>query len=305
MPSIEERELERVRYEQGQVIRSRDFNDQAANEDQLRWWHNRSLHNAYGVVSGILNGFAVQLTDPATKEFTVRPGVAYDCFGRELILTRERKTRLPDEIAEGTAILLLQYQAPAVKAGQACNCPQAETTAHEPALRWVSGRVSVRDGVAIARVSDVGNLDSETVVDTDVPIVRALARPHMASGKTESDGGPWELWTQRTSAGEFFIGFQIRVDTSAAGFTRVPCYFAWAPTLLVESTEISGAEVNSFTFRLWLPTFTGFRLDNNPFLAFLLPSLLARTARQICWLGIESSSHEEAEAPAAKPIEIL
>jgi hypothetical protein len=297
MSSIQERNLERLRYGQGQVILSRDFNDQAANDDQLRWWHNRSLHNAYGVAAGILQGFEVELSNTVSREFTVRPGVAYDCFGRELILIRARKSRLPDEISEGSATLLLQYQAPAARAKPAGRCPESESTAPEPALIWKAGRVDIRDGVAIARISDVGVLNSETTVDTDVPIVRPLARPHTASGRTPSDGGAWELWTVNTSAGEFFIGFQIRVDTSAAGFTIVPCYSAWAPTLLVETTEISGADINTFTFRLWLPTFTGFRLDNNPFLAFLLPALLARIARQVCWIGVEPRSIEETGAP--------
>ena len=123
MPGIEQRELERFRYEQGQVIRSGDFNDQAANDDQLRWWHNRSLHNAYGVAFGILQGFDVELTDSSAREVTVRPGVAYDCFGRELLLLRDRKSRIPEEISEGTATLLLQYQPPAARADSCMRMP--------------------------------------------------------------------------------------------------------------------------------------------------------------------------------------
>ena len=49
MSQTEKRKLERVRYWQGQMLRSRDFNDMHAVEEQRRWWHNRALHNAYGV----------------------------------------------------------------------------------------------------------------------------------------------------------------------------------------------------------------------------------------------------------------
>src|SRR5262249_23851380 len=49
----EQRDLERLRYWQGQMLRSRDFRDQAAQQAELRWWHNRALHNAYGVVAGL------------------------------------------------------------------------------------------------------------------------------------------------------------------------------------------------------------------------------------------------------------
>src|SRR5439155_6053236 len=49
MASTEKRNLERVRYWQGQMLRSRDFNDIHATEEQRRWWHNRALHDAYGI----------------------------------------------------------------------------------------------------------------------------------------------------------------------------------------------------------------------------------------------------------------
>ena len=45
-------ELQRLRYWQGQKLLSRDFRDQVSYESELRWWHNRALHNAYGQNSG-------------------------------------------------------------------------------------------------------------------------------------------------------------------------------------------------------------------------------------------------------------
>jgi|SoiMethySBSTD1v2_1073268.scaffolds.fasta_scaffold684032_2 hypothetical protein len=292
MHSIEQRELQRLRYRQGQMLRSQDLNDQAVIEGQLRWWHNRGAHNAYGVVAGILEGFAVELSDPSAKEFTVKPGVAYDCFGRELVLARELKTKTPDEITEGSATLLVQYQPPAAHAEPISARQPSKNASAGPALVWKAGRVSVRDGVPIARISDITKLDGGAGISVDRPIARPLARPHIANGRTHADGSGWELWTQKTSGGEFFLGFQIIVDTSAAGFTKVPCYFAWMPTLLTDLVEISGSDVHGFTFRLWFPTFIGLRLDNNPFLVFFLTSVLKTIAAQVCWIGIESRIQE-------------
>lgn len=292
MPSIEQRELQRLRYRQGQMLRSQDLNDQAVIEDQLRWWHNRGIHNAYGVIAGILEGFEVELNDLSARELTVKPGVAYDCFGRELVLTRALKTKLPDEITTGSATLLVQYQPPAAHIEPICVRPPSKTPSISPALVWKTGRVSVRDGVAIARIADVTKLDGATSIDVDRPIARPLARPHIANGRTQADGAGWELWTRKTSSGEFFLGFQIGVDTSAAGFTKIPCYFAWMPTLLSDLAEISGADVHGFTFRLWFPTYIGQRLDNNPFLVLLLTIVLKQIAGQVCWIGIESKIQE-------------
>jgi len=81
-------ELQRLRYWQGQMLRSRDFRDQAAIEAQLRWWHNRALHNAFGVVEGM------EVTQDASSVMVGR-GLAYDCFGRELILVQEESIAVP------------------------------------------------------------------------------------------------------------------------------------------------------------------------------------------------------------------
>src|SRR5262249_37227817 len=135
----------------------------------------------------------------------------------------------------------------------------------------------------------------------DRPIARPLARPHIANGRTQADGAGWELWTQKTVGREFFLGFQISIDTSAAGFTKVPCYFAWMPTLITDVVEISDSDIQGFTFRFWFPTFTGIRLDNNPFVVFLLSIILRLIARQVCWIGVESKIHEEMIA-APEPV---
>src|SRR5829696_1733644 len=87
-------ELQRLRFQQGQQLSSRDFRDQIGIEAQLRWWHNRSLHNAYGIASG----FEVEQQDDS---LLVHEGLAYDCRGRELILQQPRAIALPATLPAG------------------------------------------------------------------------------------------------------------------------------------------------------------------------------------------------------------
>src|SRR5216684_3962056 len=81
----ENRELGRVAYWEGQMLRAEDFLDIERVEDQKRWWHNRAMHNAFGVYRGF-EAKAVSATPNQAAAIQVTPGVAYDCFGRELVL---------------------------------------------------------------------------------------------------------------------------------------------------------------------------------------------------------------------------
>ena len=86
-------ELERLRYWQGQKLGNKDFRAQALIEAQLRSWHNRALHNAFGISLG-LKVTRVPDTDVFTAVSVAR-GVAYDCYGRELLLQTARDIPLP------------------------------------------------------------------------------------------------------------------------------------------------------------------------------------------------------------------
>src|SRR6266571_1601325 len=52
IPPVAASDLERLRYWQGQMLRGRDFRDQLAIAAQLRWWHNRAIHHAFGIAYG-------------------------------------------------------------------------------------------------------------------------------------------------------------------------------------------------------------------------------------------------------------
>jgi hypothetical protein len=215
----------RLRHHHGETLAGRDFAAQAGQDDQLRWWHNRALHRAYGIVSGL--GISV-----ADGVATVEPGLAYDCHGRELILDRPR--RVPVPLGETTPELVLGRHGDGV------------------ALCWVRpGSAAPAGGVPLG------------VAENDPPLVRPFARPLIGRGATIPGATAWEPWVESEGRRELHLGMQVEVDTSAAGFTAPPCYFAqitgstWDARLpfllLVPFEHIARHRRDGFTFRLLMP----------------------------------------------------
>jgi len=98
------RSLERFQYWQHQMLRADDFRAQHATYEQLRWWHNRSLHSAYGVRSGLTVNALVGVPDLTLE---VACGIAHDCFGRELFLSAAALVRAPERKKDSDFPLLL------------------------------------------------------------------------------------------------------------------------------------------------------------------------------------------------------
>ena len=256
-------EIHRQRYWQGQLLRSRDFNDQYKVEAQLRWWHNRALHNVYGVSFGL----NVSAADDPLTAVVVSRGVAYDCMGRELILPTTQSVALPEQPPEiGRAIALyVRYRdtdsfPPKKELAGNCLAHRFSTLLDQAELRWLpADRLDVKAGVPIARVQNPNNelmLDEKFIA----PTTRAFARPHIASGSTLAGSTAWKLW-ERSGAGS--LGYEVKVDTSVAGFTEVPVYFAWLQGrfwpetiggfFFAPFTYIDQPESDKFVFRIWMP----------------------------------------------------
>jgi hypothetical protein len=140
--------LERLRYRQGQTLRSLDFNDQAAVDAQLRWWHNRALHKAYGIVAGFETAVAGAFV-------TVGPGLAYDCFGRALMARCEHRLAIP-ALAYPVTLLVRRKDAVAPQRSDACAavCAGACSPCGEGIeFIWMpSATASVRNGVILGRL---------------------------------------------------------------------------------------------------------------------------------------------------------
>ncbi len=267
MSKPEQRNLERVRYWQGQMLRSRDFLDIEGVEAQRRWWHNRALHNAYGVAEGLTSKLIT------LQQVSVSPGIAYDCFGRELILEKTISVPLPSNVPKtftGSINLLMRYQPRSGglrpdETSEIC-WPAGCISSGTAEFVWkVSCRPDAGDGVVVGAIAYNDGRVTKREIKYSPITVQPLSRPLLASGATIAGNTPWEVWVAGYRLGHIaaiIAGVQTWIDTSAAGFTQVPCYFAsmegpvWDPQTrqLVPAIfpSIADESVTGFYFRLWL-----------------------------------------------------
>ena len=227
--------LERVRYWQGQLLTAADLREQVATDAELRRMHDRFAHRAAGIAIGLGLGFV-----PGASEVLVGAGLAYDCVSRPLILPEARSIPVPRDLTEEKQLLVLVFDT---------------SDAAGVALRWYRARDwDARQGVALGRFGRVSGVSEQD--GTFRPVTaRPLARPHTFSGQTIPGQTAWQPWTE----GSDEVGVQVRVDTSAAGFSSRPHYFAEAIAGKVEGSlhpawfaSLSEPTDSGFTLRLLL-----------------------------------------------------
>jgi hypothetical protein len=209
---------ERLLHRHGEALLRRDFADQTDQDNQLRWWHNRALHGAYGVCEGL----TVSALSPGSRA-SVGRGVAFDAFGRELILEADHTVTVPETNAE--YLLCLSYDRPPLECGERSNgfCQDEVFAQAGVRLQWVRrARFTLTDGAPLA----VLNERAECADRWLPPRVRSQARPKVGHGlvvvRDEFDLDPWE---EKIFGRPFPVGAQVVINTSAAGFTGAPCYF--------------------------------------------------------------------------------
>ena len=265
MTRIEKRDLERLQYWQGQMLRSRDFRDNEAVEAQRRWWHNRAEHAAFGISRGL----ETSKVDTAVTAVLVQPGLAYDCFGRELILETSQTVLVPSQSASNvrSLVLLIRYVSPkdgepSTATAEVCWTDSRLNRFDSVEFFWKPKEtVRTEDGVPIAQVFYTA---TERKINPEFfrRPTQADARPTVATGTTLRGKTPWQADTLgRISPGQI-IEVRTRVDTSAGGFTSVPCYFAWLGGPLLDPrtgvllpvlfTSIRDEAAGSFTFAYWV-----------------------------------------------------
>jgi hypothetical protein len=279
IPPPEARDLERRSYWQGQTLRSRDFRDGIAIDAQFRWWHLRAMHRVFGIVAG----FSVE---QAGNFVLIRRGLAYDWFGSEVILSRDRSVPLP--CGERPMMLLARYCRNPDRNCAPGSCEVRETA---PEFTWTEAcGVAGEDGVPLAIWKDrklvmIGRR------------IRPMSRPRILSGTTISGGTNWEPWIIPMLRERDVFALQTRIDLSSAGFAQAPCCFAWleqTPAKRKETTRfeicwhgIDTVSAAGFTFRLliWAPEIAaGERIINSGLLG------LFRERREffVSWLAMES-----------------
>jgi hypothetical protein len=245
-------DIQRLRHVPRELLRSRDLRDQAAFSKQLRWWHNRALHDAFGVASGLSVALAAD-----DSSALVQPGIAYDRVGRELFVFAPRSVPLPAQQQPMT--LVARYR-------EGRHGTEAELVWQPPGQAG-GDPCGPGEGVPLVQLTYVGGAPTLTAVSLHP---RPLARPRIGNGSTPADSTPWQLWLYPVVRGRVFVlGLQITVDTSAAGFTDVPCYFAWLQWPGVADSPLPGLlyllylalgfqyieepAIDRFVFRVLLP----------------------------------------------------
>ncbi len=258
MAVIDRRDFERLRYWQGQTLRSRDYRDQSRFDARRRHLHNRALHGVDGVSFGLA---VTRLSDPVWYEISC--GLAYDCSGREILIQQPRRIAPPGEPSWLIARLRPASQASSCCAPSDPGClpDDARLLDRDVELVWDPiGSIVHLNGVALASATPEG-LDSGFRPRQ----ARPLARPRLARGQTVRGNTPWEPWAidepdGRGGTRKRVVGVETHIDTSAAGFTSTPRYFASidSPAWDLATAEFAPAffphvadpAADKFTFRL-------------------------------------------------------
>ncbi len=306
MNAFDRRALERVRHLPGERLRGRDFRAQAAIDDQLRWWHNRALHQAYGVATGMEVRDSATMKRPMVGAAAVEisPGVAYDAYGREIISPFPVRRAVP-KIGDWT--LVVSYRMPVRVEPPPPPSPAPQLPAPCPSACDIGGVTTAvftwvpppaapsRDAVSLVTFRANGEVKVHTT------FTHAMARPLVASGETRLGFTPWIVW-KVAEVGS--LGLETEVDTSAALFAPehgVPCYFAWLNEVIEVGQDSDklpqprgffghvapGADHRRFTFRVLMRNVSlthgeaANRFgDTGAWLAF-------GEHLQVCWLGVQ------------------
>lgn len=187
--------MERLNFVDGQTLTSRDLRDGERNNDRLRAFHNRYLHDTWGI------SFGLQVAMAANHlAAIVQPGYAIDGFGNGVILLQEVTVRAP-RLAQAEALAL------------AVSSPGT--------FEWWSARdltlgVQVPLGAAFIKDGVVSGL-----IDLSVRrYARSFAVPRLANGATEAGQTGW------TDSSGPATWIEATIDTRDAGFVGLPQYFA-------------------------------------------------------------------------------
>src|SRR5688500_4707985 len=86
-------QFERNRYFYGKLMTVRDFETEQHYTQEHRHLHNQSLHG-WGVVCGLTVG--PKLGTGNETKVVVKPGVALNCCGHEIVLARDQEIDLRD-----------------------------------------------------------------------------------------------------------------------------------------------------------------------------------------------------------------
>jgi hypothetical protein len=304
--------LERPTFFDGQRLTADDLSDVQTYLRELRWLHNRALHNW-----GIAFGFAVA-GERGGREVALQPGYAIDCKGRDLILGQSMT--LPVPAVSGTSsggpksyYLTATYAededlTPEIRQGS-CDTSGAVRYPEHPLIRWrdpddrtVGGGFRHGFDIVLGAIAVQNCVLAEDVSGAERRDALPATQPYVAAGNSEAGQTTWRLWPNDDKP----VGVATTVVTANAGFRNTPRYQANVvgkrlfamPTgeghVVVDGyTQIAQATAASFDLRMILPVgvITESAVLNPP--ATLTPDFIgdlqdpAKLGWHVVWMGIE------------------
>lgn len=263
--------IERLQFFNGQRLFANDLQGLEAFNREMRWLHNKSLHQP-----GIGNGFAVA-GKKGDREVTIGPGYATDAEGREIVLTQSVVEPVPpvageDDGSPALFDLTVSYPNDAdleetERRDGICRQPGGTIRLkEEPVFCWVrldengqpkeaKQKQEILTGMRIVLArAEVLNCQ----LHKDISIAQRLnarpaKQPYICCGMVRPQWRPWEIAppdpetlasaiVERGRAAFMFpvilpIGLQAEIDTTQCRFLTTPCY----------SARISGQRVQQFS----------------------------------------------------------
>jgi hypothetical protein len=286
-------DLERIVFFPGELLTADDLTALDCNNRELRWLHNRTLHNW-----GIGYGLDVQGSNGATS-VTVNPGYANDVDGREIILSSPLQQPIPAVPGPATYYLVTNYLDDAdetteeQRSATACAAGGAVRLSNAPAILWktlaqlnsgidvVLGQVAIQNCVLSGSVSNA---------------VRRYAFSTPRFSVTAGQIGAWELKWTPLMVETLPVGFTAPVNTSAAKFQSTPAYTAQiigsravsSPAVVIaDFVSIKDQTSTGFTLQLVLPAMgSGINTSaiTDPTAG---PKLMGTLGWAVVWMGIE------------------
>lgn len=293
-------DLERITFFNGQQLTAADMTDVQTVNRELRWLHNRSLHN-WGIGAGLgVSG------DRGSRAVTVEPGYGVDHLGREIILTESRTLPVPTiasaaDGGEAVYYLVAAYRGdkdqPVIERRPGvCAADGGVRLREEPLVAWRKSDQLAEGFELILAKAWIKNCQLSRPLCLAVRRdARAAQQAYIVSGQTEPGNTPWTLW----EAGGQAVGVQTIVDTSAARFRTTPSYIAHVvgerffgnppgPLLAIGFPATIDATPETFTLQVLLPPMPGLPQLNPPVLRSpQAPTVVNQMNWQVVWAGIE------------------
>lgn len=278
-------ELERVLFFQGELLTADDLTTVDDNNRQLRWLHNRSLHN-WGI------GFGLDVLGArGDTSVTVAPGYAIDSNGREIILSSSMKQPTP-AVPSGTYYLVADYvddsgqTAEGQRGATACNASGAVRLSNVPLIAWKTvSQLNVGIDIVLAQVVIQNCVLKQNPSSSPRRYSTPGFLPYLKAGQVSANDLTWGSWTDGTTS-----GFSAAIDTTAAGFQSTPLYIsqiigerALPSFVVVDYVSIRDSSPIGFALQVALPALGGNvnppgKVDANTF---------NQLHWQVVWMGIE------------------